>query len=53
MENDHFLAMTKIVGRDVLISYPNFSEKLIIHTDAGKAQLRGIISQNVKHIAFY
>ena len=26
----------KIVGRDVLLSYPNFSEDFIIHTDANK-----------------
>ena len=31
-----FIAMYKIVGYDVLLSYPNFSERFIIHTDAGK-----------------
>ena len=43
----------KIVGRDVLLSYPNFSEEFIICTDASKMQLRGVISQQVKPIAFH
>ena len=39
VENNSFLAMKNIVGRDVLISYPNFSENIIIHTDARKTQI--------------
>ena len=30
------MATNKIVGRHVLLSYPNFSEDVIIHTDARK-----------------
>ena len=45
--------MKNIVGRDVLLSYPNFGEKFIIHTDASKTQLGGVISKNGKPIAFY
>ena len=45
--------MKKIVGRDVLISYPNFSEKFIIYTDSSNTQLGGISSQNGKPISFY
>ena len=45
--------MKNIVGCDVLIYYPNFREEFIIHTDASNAQLGGIMSQNVKPIAFY
>ena len=26
----------KIIGRDLLLSYPNFSEEFIIHTNARK-----------------
>ena len=44
--------MKKIVGRDVLLYYPNFSEKLIIHIDASKMNLGGVMSQNGKPIAF-
>ena len=45
--------MKKIVGHDVLPSYPNSSERFITHTDASKTQLMGIISKNGKPIAFY
>ena len=45
--------MKKIVGQEILISYPNFSETFIIHTDASNTQLGGIISQNGKSISFY
>ena len=33
-ENNTFIEMNKIVGRGVLISYPNLIEKFIMHTDA-------------------
>ena len=45
--------MKNILGRDVLLYYPNFSKIYIIHTEASKTQLGGIISQNGKPIAFY
>ena len=56
VENNSFLDMKNIVGRDVLISYPNFSENIIIHTDARKNTDwggGGVISQNGKPINFY
>ena len=45
--------MKKILGRDVLIYYPNFSEKFRIHADTNKMQLGGVMIQNGKPIAFY
>ena len=53
VENDAFIATKKIVGRDVLLSYLNFSEKFIISTNASNKQIGGIISQNGKPTAFY
>ena len=53
IDNSAFVAMKNIVGRDVLLSYPKFSEKFIVHIDASKTQLGGVISQNGKPIAFY
>ena len=35
----------KIAGRDVFLSYPNFSEEFIIHTYVRKMKLRGVISK--------
>ena len=48
-----FIGMKKIVGRDVLLSYPNFSEMFIIHIETIKKQLGGVISQNGKPTAFH
>ena len=45
--------MKKIVGRCVLLSYPNFSKRFIVHTDSSKTQLVGVISQNRKPISFH
>ena len=41
VENNAFIAMNKIVGCDVLISYSDFSERCIIHTGDSKMQLGG------------
>ena len=45
--------MNKIVGRDTLISYSNFREIIIIHTDTRKIQSSGVIGQNGNPIDFY
>ena len=53
VENNPFIEMKKILGCEILLSYTNFSEMFIIHTDARKMQLGGMISQNGKPINFY
>ena len=45
--------MKQIVRQDVFLSYPNFSEEFIIHTDSSKTHLGGLISQNGNPIDFY
>ena len=35
----------EMVGRDALISHPNFSEEFITTTDASKTQFKGVISR--------
>ena len=47
-----FIEMKKIVGRDMLLSYPNFSEEIIIHTEASRTHTRKVISQYRKSIVF-
>ena len=42
----------KIIGRDILLSYPNFSEKFIINTDYRKTYLGGVIRKNGKPTQF-
>ena len=45
--------MRKLVAREVILSYPDFSKEFEIHTDASKLQLGAVISQDGKPIAFY
>ena len=36
VDHKDFTLMKKIVRRDMLLSYPNFSEEIIIHIDASR-----------------
>ena len=42
-----------MIGREVLLDYPDFNAPFEIHTDASKLQLDAVISQKGKPIAFY
>ena len=53
VEQTAFDKIKSIVGREVLLSYPDFSKPFHIHTDASKSQLGAVISQDNKPIAFY
>jgi RNase H-like domain found in reverse transcriptase len=48
-----FATAKKIIAREVLLAYPDFSKKFVIHTDASHYQLGAVISQDGKPIAFY
>ena len=48
-----FDAMKKIVAREALLAYPDFSKPFEIHTDACQVQLGSVISQKGRPIAFY
>ena len=49
----HFEAIKRVIGREVLLGYPDFNAPFEIHTDASKLQLGAVISQKGKPIAFY
>ena len=42
-----------VIGREVLLGYPDFNAPFEIHTDASKLQLGAVISQKGKPIASY
>ena len=46
------MEMKKRLVRDILFSYPNFSENFIIHTDESNTYIREVIIQNGKPTAF-
>ena len=48
-----FEAIKHVIGREVLLGYPDFNAPFEIHTDASKFQLGAVISQKGKPIAFY
>jgi transposase InsO family protein len=48
-----FDEIKKVLSKEVMLTYPNFSEPFDIHTDASDIQLGAVISQNNKPIAFY
>ena len=52
-EQKAFDEMLKIIGKHVLLSYPNFNKKFDIYTDASHTQLGAVIMQEGKPIAFY
>ncbi|MFM7543288.1 MAG: RNase H-like domain-containing protein [Ignavibacteria bacterium] len=45
--------MKKIMARDTLLAYPNFSKKFEIFTDASDQQLGAVITQEGRPIAYY
>ena len=48
-----FDAIKRVIGREVLLVYPDFYAPFEIHTDASKPQIGAVISQKGKPIAFY
>ena len=48
-----FQTAKKVIAREVMLAYPDFSKPFVIHTDASHYQLGAVISQNGKPIAFY
>ena len=55
-KDDHqkcFDTIKLVIGREVLLAYPEFNTPFEIHTDASKLQIGAVISQKGKPIAFY
>ena len=48
-----FEEMKRIIAKETLLAYPDFSKPFHIHTDASDVQLGACIAQEGKPIAFY
>ena len=48
-----FQAVKKLISQDRMLSYPNWTQPFIIHTDASNKQIGAVISQEGKPIAFF
>jgi hypothetical protein len=53
IEQQAFENIKKVIGKEVLLAYPNFNKPFEIYTDASHLQLGSVISQDGKPIAFY
>ena len=42
-----------MIARDVVLTYPDFSKKFVIYTDASNRQLGAVITQDNRPIAFF
>jgi hypothetical protein len=47
----NFDAIKRVIGREVLLAYPDFNAPFQMHTDACETQIGAVISQNGKPIA--
>ena len=48
-----FDKMKQVLGREIMLTYPDFNKSFEIHTDASDTQLGAVISQENKPIVFY
>ena len=48
-----FYAIKRVIGREVLLAYPDFNAPFEIHNDASKLHICSIISQKGKPVVFY
>ena len=42
-----------MITQDTMLVHPNFSQSFIVHTDASKYQIGGVVSQDGKPIGFF
>ena len=48
-----FDAIKHVIGREVLLAYPDFNALFEIHNDASKLKIGAFISKKGKPVAFY
>ena len=48
-----FDAIKRLIGREVLLAYPDFNALFEIHTDASKLKIGAVISQKGNPVPFY
>jgi hypothetical protein len=51
--NDAFCHMKQVIANETLLTYPDFSQPFVIHTDASSKQIGGVVTQHDKPIAFF
>ena len=49
----NFNEIKRVIAKNVLLAYLDFSKLFIIHTDASRFALGAVISQNSRPLAFF
>ena len=52
-ESNAFKEAKRIISKNAILSFPDFTKKFVIYTDASKLQLGGVITQDMQPLAFY
>lgn len=52
-EKRAFAEAKRIISKNAMLAFPDFTKKFTIYTDASKYQLGGVITQDGKPLAFY
>jgi hypothetical protein len=52
-QRNAFIEAKKILSKEAILAFPNFSKEFEIYTDASKYQLGGVITQDGRPLAFY
>ena len=53
VHNQAFEAIKKVLAREVMLAYPDYSEPFEIFTDASARQLGAVITQKGRPLAFF
>ena len=53
VEQNAFDKIKRMISRDVLLAFPDFSKPFVIHTDASKLHFGAVLSQEGRPTAFY
>jgi hypothetical protein len=51
--NEAFHKMKQVMAAEMMLTYPNFDEPFVVHTDASNKQIGGVITQNNKPLGFF
>ena len=51
--DEAFIKVKQMIAEEVFLTYPDWTQPFVVHTDASDKQLGAVISQNSKPIAFF
>ena len=52
-EKQAFREVKRIISKNAMLAFPDFTKKFVLYTDASKYQLGAVVTQEGKPLAFY